>query len=136
MYKMILVAVDITHGELGKLLISRAEALIGTDGRMQLVFVQEDVPAYVLSELPRDIVENRRADALTHLRALASAANVEAEVDLRSGHAATGILASAKDCNADLIMIASHRPDYRDFFIGSTAARVVRHAQCSVLISR
>jgi len=33
-------------------------------------------------------------------------------------------------------MIASHKPGMSDYFIGSTAARVVRHAQVSVLIDR
>ena len=33
-------------------------------------------------------------------------------------------------------MIASHKPGFSDYFIGSTAARIVRHAQCSVLVTR
>jgi len=45
-------------------------------------------------------------------------------------------LQAAEDCDANLIMIASHKPGLRDYFIGSTAARVIRHAQCSVLVER
>ena len=36
----------------------------------------------------------------------------------------------------DLIVMASHRPDLKDYLIGPNAARVVRHAQVSVLIVR
>ncbi len=58
------------------------------------------------------------------------------EAEVRSGAAAAGILDAADEHKADLIMLASHRPDLRDYFIGSTASRVVRHAQCSVLVAR
>ena len=36
----------------------------------------------------------------------------------------------------DLIIVASHRPGLQDYFLGSTAAKVVRHAKCSVLVIR
>ena len=39
--------------------------------------------------------------------------------------------------NTDLISkIASHQPGLQDYFLGSTAAKVVRHATCSVLVMR
>lgn len=136
MYATILVAVDVGHGDLGAELLHRAADLLDEGGTVQLVYVIEDIPAYVMAELPADTIEKRREEAREHLAAIATAAGVEARIDLRSGHAANGILDAARDVGADLIMIASHRPDFRDYFIGSTAARVVRHAPCSVLISR
>jgi nucleotide-binding universal stress UspA family protein len=42
----------------------------------------------------------------------------------------------AEEKGADLIIIASHRPGLKDYFLGSTAAKVVRHAKCSVLVIR
>jgi len=42
----------------------------------------------------------------------------------------------AKEKDVDLIIIASHRPGLQDYFLGSTAAKVVRHATCSVLVVR
>ena len=36
----------------------------------------------------------------------------------------------------DVIVMASHQPKFSDYLLGSTAARVVRHAKCSVLIAR
>lgn len=136
MYKSILIAVDISHGDVGSQLVKRAKNLLGEGGKLHLVYVLEDVPPYVLAELPRETIANRRSEAQGHLEAIASAASAKVEVHVRGGHPSSGILEAATEFEADLIMIASHRPDLRDYFIGSTAARVVRYAQCSVLIAR
>ncbi len=37
---------------------------------------------------------------------------------------------------ADLIVVGSHRPNWSTYLIGSNAANIVRHAQCSVLVMR
>ena len=52
------------------------------------------------------------------------------------GHAGRSIVDYAEKNGVDLIVIASHRPGLQDFFLGSTAARVVRHAQCCVHVLR
>ncbi len=64
------------------------------------------------------------------------AGEIGAEHEVRIGHTSTTILDYAADLGADLIVLASHRPGIEDYFLGSTAARVVRHATCSVLVSR
>ncbi|MFW5679223.1 MAG: universal stress protein [Pseudomonadota bacterium] len=38
------------------------------------------------------------------------------------------------DC--DCIVMGSHRPELKDYLLGPNAARVVRHAPCSVLVVR
>ena len=53
-----------------------------------------------------------------------------------TGHAARTILDYAEQMKADCIVIASHDPGIQDYFLGSTAARVVRHAHCSVHVVR
>jgi nucleotide-binding universal stress UspA family protein len=136
MYKTIMVAVDISHGDVGAELVERAKSLLDEGGKLHLVYVLEDVPPYVLAELPRETIANRRSEAQGHLEAIAAKSGVEAEVHVKGGHPSSGILEAAKEYGADLLMIASHRPDLRDYFIGSTASRVVRYAQCSVLIAR
>ncbi len=136
MYNKIVVAVDIGHGELGRMLIDKAVQLLDEGGEIRMLYVLDEVPAYIAAELPHDLSERRNAEARVELKALAQAAGVKAEVEVRTGAASGQILQCAEDLEADLIMIASHRPGLSDYFIGSTAARVVRHAQCSVLISR
>ncbi|MCA0206829.1 universal stress protein [Pararhodobacter sp.] len=136
MYKHIIVAVDLSHGEAGKALIEKAVQLLDAGGVIRLLHVLEDVPSYIAAELPRDLNDRRQAEARVELGLLADGVSAEVQSEIRTGAPASQILQCADDTGADLIMIASHRPGLSDYFIGSTAARVVRHAQCSVLISR
>ena len=46
------------------------------------------------------------------------------------------ILNVAKEINADLIVVSSHRPELKDYLLGPNASRVVRHANCSVMVIR
>jgi nucleotide-binding universal stress UspA family protein len=46
------------------------------------------------------------------------------------------ILGVAEEADADLIVVGSHRPAMKDYLLGTNAARVVRHARCSVLVAR
>jgi len=136
MYKHIIVAVDLSHGDAGKELIAKAAGLLDQGGVVRLLHVLEDVPSYVAAELPRDLNDRRQAEAKVELGVLIEDRGISVESEVRTGSPASQILQCAEDSDADLIMIASHRPGLSDYFIGSTAARVVRHAQCSVLVSR
>lgn len=56
---------------------------------------------------------------------------------LRAGEAAAEISATAREINADLIVIATRsRSGLKHRLLGSTAERVVRHADCPVLVPR
>ena len=68
-----------------------------------------------------------------------------AKVDLAEGAATSSvrfgdiyqeILAHADNIGADLIIVASHKPDIGNYLLGSTAAHIVRHASCSTLVIR
>ena len=136
MYKSIIVAVDIGHGELGKELLGKAMRLLDEGGRIRLLHVLEEIPAYIAAEMPRDLTERRNAEARVELKSLVHGLSATTHIEVRTGAPSGQILQCAEDHGADLIMIASHRPGLSDYFIGSTAARVVRHAKCSVLVSR
>lgn len=136
MFDRIIVAVDLSDNTQGKALFAKALKLVGTDGEIRLLHVLEEVPGYIAAELPQDLSDRRQAEARVELKTLALDGDARTEVEVRTGAAAAQILQAAEDGNADLIMIASHKPGLSDYFIGSTAARVVRHAQCSVLIVR
>lgn len=138
MYDTIIIGAALfTEGSTTRTLVSKAANLLNAGGRIILVHVTEPMPGFYAVSIPRSTIERRRKEVETTLASLASAAKgKKVETDLRTGNPAHEILDSATDNKADLIMLASHNPDLRDYFIGSTAARVVRHAQCSVLISR
>ena len=134
MYKTILVPVDLGHLELGKKTMAIARKIGGDQGSIVLLNVLEPIPAYVTAELPDGLMGRNLANARAELTALAAEAGVES--DVRSGHPSVTILEYAKEIGADLIVIASHRPGLQDYFLGSTASRIVRHAECAVLVDR
>jgi nucleotide-binding universal stress UspA family protein len=53
-----------------------------------------------------------------------------------TGNAYDEILRAAKADGAALIVIGAHKPDFSDYLLGPNAARVVRHAKCSVMVVR
>lgn len=134
MYKTILVPVDLAHPELGAEMLAMARTITGPKARIVLLNVLEAVPGYVVAQLPEGLLDGQKKKARKELNKLAEGKNSEAMV--RSGHASTTILDVAEELGADLIVIASHRPGLQDFLLGSTAARVVRHANCAVLVHR
>ncbi len=139
MYKNILVPIDLAQPAGG----SEAVALAGrlcesSDAKIRLLYVIPEVPKFVTAELPSDSYDKARAFAEAGLRRFADQGNLPPEVEkiVRVGHPYPEILAIAKDSGTDLIIVASHKPGLGDYFLGSVAAKVVRHAQCSVLVQR
>lgn len=136
MYSNILVPIDLSSFEKAETILKKAEQLLETNGHIVLLNVVEDLPNYLAIDLPVDLIENAITDAKARLDALKAKSSRVATVEIRSGAPAREILAAADDLKSDLIIIASHRPDLSNYFIGATADRVVRHAKCSVLVDR
>ncbi len=136
MFKTIVVPVALSEVEKAQPMLYAARQLGGDDARIILMSVVEDIPTYVAAELPGGFVDRARQNAQSALSKIADEAGVQAEIVVRSGQASAGILGTAKEKNADAIVIASHQPGFSDYLLGSTAHRVVRHAKCSVLVLR
>jgi len=136
MYNTILTPVDLSHRERVGPMIETAKLLGGGDAQIILATVVEDIPAYVAAQIPADILEDSEAQAMAGLERLATEANLSAELEVRRGHAGNAILDIAEEKGVDVIVIASHKPGWEDYLIGSTAARVVRHAKCAVHVLR
>ncbi|MFV0360239.1 universal stress protein [Tropicimonas sp.] len=135
MYHHILVPVSFEADRNARQALGIAQALGAEDATITLLHVMEHLPQYATEYLPADHLEKARADITAGLSALAEGIK-GAEVMVVQGHSARTILDYADDKKADCIVIASHRPGMQDFFLGSTAARVVRHADCSVHVVR
>lgn len=136
MYNTILVPIDIAHLKESKTIIDVALEHATPDARIVLLNVIEDIPNWAAIELPADLMENSIASAKADLNAIAEASGRKMETVVRTGHSYNTIMDFAEELNPDLIIITSHRPGLQDYFLGSTAARVVRHANCSVLVVR
>ena len=135
MYNTILMPVDFSHDEQTVESLKKAKNLVG-DGGIILLHVMEEISAYILNQIPQDIDLMKTNHARSSLEELAKQAGVEARIEVRKGTSYHGILEYADDNEIDLIIINSHRPGLQDYLLGSTAAKVVRHAKCAVLVER
>lgn len=134
--KKVLVAIDIAR-ERGndEVLESARKITTAMDGSLVMLYVLEPTPGYIATQIPQDVLEQRKSQAEQAVRDLAVRHNVPDAV-IREGAPATEILEYAGEIKADLIVLYSHDPDMTDYFIGSVASRVVRHAHCSVHVLR
>lgn len=135
MYKKILVPIAFEHTKDTGRAIELAQKLIDDDGTITLLTVLEAIPTYVIQQLPAAALTDNRDEARAALKA--DAAGVKnVKIAVVDGHAANTILEFADEHEFDCIVIASHRPGLQDYFLGSTASRVVRHAKASVHVIR
>jgi len=101
------------------------------------------VPDYgmpiVQQYFPEGFEDEVTATALQELKAwLAEQVpdDVRFQPNVAEGKARAAILRIAKVVNSDLIVLAPRRQITKDCSLGATAAHVVRHACCSVMIVR
>jgi len=136
MYTNVLVAVDLEHGEIADHLLRLARHLAGEKGKVTLLNILQPVPSYIGIQVPGDVVEKHSQAAAARLEEMAArAAKVDATA-IGHGHPAKEILDEASRIGADAIVVGSHKPGLGDYLLGSPAARVVRHAPCTVIVDR
>jgi nucleotide-binding universal stress UspA family protein len=136
MFNTILVPIDMAHVVEGKVAIDIAAQHASSGAKIILLNVVEEIPTWAAAELPINLMEDSMNKAKTELKAIANTTGMSMEVIIRCGHSYKTILEVAKESQAELIIIASHQPGLQHYFLGSTAAKVVRHATCSVLVMR
>ena len=135
MYKHILVPVAFDHDRDPGEALKVARILADEGAKITALHVMEEVPAYVAQYLPEGQIEANRAELQKRLAEALDGAEA-AEPVVISGHPGHSIIEYARENGVDCIVIASHRPGMQDWFLGSTAARVVRHAPCAVHVCR
>ena len=112
-----------------------AHALSAPGARVTFLHVMEELPAYAVNYIPEGYDKETRAAVQAQLDGKAKNFTT-GEALVIHGRSGRTIVDWAKDHGVDLIVIDSHRPGLADYFLGSTAARVVRHAQCAVHVLR
>jgi nucleotide-binding universal stress UspA family protein len=141
MFKTILLPIDLSEASSWqKALPAAVEQARGEGGSLHVLtvvpnFGEGTVGAY----FPPDFAERALATAKRDLEALCAAQvpkDVPVKAMVRSGSIYHEIVEAAGAIGADLIVLASHRPAFRDYLIGPNAERVMRHADCSVLVVR
>ncbi len=135
MYNHILIPVALDHEIDVREMIATAKLLLAKGGKMTLVAVIEDAPAYVAEYATVKPPEHINEDLKKRLREFAID-DRELEIAVLSGKPGVAIPDLASETDADLVVINSHRPGIEDYFLGSTTSRVVRRAPCAVLVLR
>ena len=136
MYKKILVPIDPSHVEDAEPTLALAEHLKSDDGEIILLSVVEEIPTYVASQIPPELLVDAKANTNEEIKSMARKAKVDATILVKSGHAAATIKAVQREKECDLIIISSHKPTTVDYLLGSTASKVVRKAPCPVFVTR
>lgn len=140
MYKCILVPVDLADVELAKPAIETAVSLArASGGSVRLINVLPMTPVMLAEYVPPDFDVQQRKSAEEALAIIARESGLDAahaSSIVRQGGIYHEVLEEAKAVSADLIVMSSHRPAMRTYFLGSNAGHVVRYAKCSVLVVR
>jgi nucleotide-binding universal stress UspA family protein len=140
MFKSILVPIDLADTDLAKPAIATAATLSGTwDSRVRLLNVLPMTPVMLAEYVPADFDEQQRQTAEEALAIVARESGIEPSrisTVVRQGGIYHEVLEEAAEMKSDLIVMTSHRPAMRTYFLGSNAGHVVRYAKCSVLVVR
>ena len=141
MYKNILVAIDLDdETSCRKPLLSAVELARKFGAGLHVLTVVREVEAILLAKTGPLGYELIVADLENRLAALirrVGASDVDPKILVaHRGSIYAEILGMAQEAAADLVVVGSHRPAMKDYLLGTNASRVVRHADCSVLVAR
>jgi len=135
MYKNILLPVLLSDENPPLDAYAAVKALADTDAKITLFHVIEELPGYANIYVADDFLELNVTSVNVRLAEMARAIDGAHPVVVQ-GHPARSILKYAEENSCDCIIISSHTPGVQDYFLGGTAARVVRYAKCAVHVLR
>ena len=140
MPRSILMPIDLTDNVSWQAALREALLMVGDDGTLHVVSV---LPDFGLAQVSGYFKKNYEKEALVAFgKALTDwiNTNVPDHVNVRPhilhGTIYDEILRASEKLAIDVIVMGSHRPVFRDYLLGPNAARVVRHARCSVYVVR
>jgi nucleotide-binding universal stress UspA family protein len=141
MYKNILLAIDLNdEASCGKPLRSAVELARTFGARLHVLTVVREVEAILQAKtapLGYNLIAADLENRISALIRRVDASDLNPKILVTHGASIyPEILGVAEEAEADLVVIGSHRPPMKDYLLGTNAARVVRHARCSVLVAR
>jgi nucleotide-binding universal stress UspA family protein len=142
MYKNIVVPVDLNEESSWKKALPTAAGFAKTFGaQLYVITVVPDLRKTLEAQLyfPPDFEQKTLAETEKQLQALIDKQlpkGVRVQHRVLMGTIYERIVNTAAELEADLIIMASHRPALQDYLLGPNAARVIRHFDRSVLVVR
>ncbi|WP_299692664.1 universal stress protein [uncultured Tateyamaria sp.] len=139
--KHVLCAIDLTHPEDARALLTEARRIAEPQGaQFSVVTVLPDYgTSFVGSFFKEGTLKEAALAAQVALHemvdeVLPDMGAVQCIVEI--GVVYEHILRAAEKCGADFIIVGAHKPDLSDRITGPNASRVARHAKVSVLVAR
>ena len=139
--KTILVPIDLAHETGLQKTVDHAVALANMHGAElhALSVIPDYGMAMVGSFFPKNFSENAVKETRAALESFVAEHfpdDTEVAQHVRHGTIYEQIIEVADKIGAEMIVMASHRPEMSDYLLGPNAARVVRHAKQSVSVIR
>ena len=134
MYDKVLVPMALDHG-VSETTLKAAATLLNPGGKITALHVYEAPQGSVSAYLDED-AQREGLDRARQQLAWKTAAHEGIASEIVKGRSYRAIVEYAEKHGIDCIIVGSHKPGLSDFFLGSTAARVVRHAPCAVHVCR
>lgn len=143
MTKSVLCAVDVSNDDDDIATIQAAARLAKLDdAQLDVIAV---IPDYGISQVgsffnkdhhDEMIKEAKAALNATVTKALDAEQNKKVRHVVATGRVYEEVLKLAKKAKTDLIVVGAHDSALSDYLLGPNAARIVRHANCSVFVVR
>ena len=139
----VLCAVDVSNGDDDLNTIQVAARMADLEGaQLDVIAV---VPDFGLSQVGSFFNKDHHEQLVGHAKeelntlvtkALDASQNDKVRHVIATGRAYEEVLSLAEKSKASLIVVGAHTSDLSDYLLGPNAARVVRHAKCSVYVVR
>jgi nucleotide-binding universal stress UspA family protein len=141
MFRKILLPVDIADPDVAIEAIKVAVSLAGVyNSDIRLVNVASPVvvaaPMAVIPQSVYDSIGVYENSELERLAAAIERPKGTLSTVVRIGAVYPELLAEAEDWGADLLIVGAHRRSMATYLLGSSAAAIVRHASCTVMVVR
>ena len=138
MYEKVLLPIDLAEKiSWRKALPTAVECCRAFGAELHLMTVVPDFGMSAVAQyFPEDYAGRAAAEQLKKLSAEQVTDGIKVHHRVGYGSVYEKILKAAAETECDHTVVASHRPALKDYLLGPNAARVVRHATCSVLVVR
>jgi nucleotide-binding universal stress UspA family protein len=141
MFRKILLPIDIAEPEIANEAIDVAVAMAKAfNSDIRLIHVTSPIiVASPMAVIPQSVYDELGVYEKSELERMAAAIDRPKETlttVVRIGGVYPELLAEAAEWQADLIIVGAHKRSMATYLLGSSAAAIVRHASCTVMVVR
>lgn len=138
--KHILMPVDLAYPEVVKKEVEMALKLIDSEGVIDMLYVDDArIHHSMVPTIGGKAFSSQHQHAFDAVQTMLEQFVPKPHRGIsvvRNGVVFDEVVVQAKQTQVDAIVMASAKPKFRSYLLGSNAAKVVRHAPCSVFVVR